>query len=262
VLEGNRRLAALRLLTDEDTRKRLNYKLPDGASPPKLPKAISVVFVANRDEARAYIAFKHINGPFRWDALAKAKYAAEWIAGGANIDDVASQIGDNHNTVLRLVIGWRILQQASDDTFDMEKMTARRFNFSHLYTAISRPNVREYLGIPNGISELLGEKPVPKAHLKQLEQLMAWLYGQTQMKQEHLIKGQNPDLNRLVKVLGNNKARAILAEKGDLLRAFEQVEPASSRLLGFYQGGLGGCGAFACATCADRGPYRRSAFRG
>ena len=159
VLEGNRRLAALRLLSDDATRRRLSYVIPNDAKPPKLPAEISVRYVADRNEARAYIAFKHINGPFRWDALAKAKYAAEWIDGGADIDDVAKQIGDNHNTVLRLVNGWRVLQQANSQTFDMDRMTAPRFNFSHLYTALSRPVVREFLGLPENVGEVMSKKP-------------------------------------------------------------------------------------------------------
>ena len=229
VLEGNRRLAALRLLGDETLCKRLDYKIPNDGKIPKLPDEVRVRWVANRDEARAFIAFKHINGPFKWDALAKAKYAAEWMHSGTDIDKVAKQIGDNHNTVLRLVNGWRVLQQALATSFDMEQITARRFNFSHLYTALSRPNTREFLGLPDNIGALFKENPVPKANIKELEQLMAWLYGQEQIGQQHLIKSQNPDLNRLVKVLGNKRARAVLAENDDLLRAFELVEPASTR---------------------------------
>jgi hypothetical protein len=230
VLEGNRRLAALRLLSDEVLRKKLSYKIPNDGKLPKLPDEVRVRWVTDRDQARAFIAFKHINGPMRWDALAKAKYAAEWINDeNADINNIAKQIGDNHNTVLRLVNGWRVLQQALGNSFEMDQITARRFNFSHLYTALSRPNIREFLGLPDNVAELFKEKPIPKGHTKQLEQLMGWIYGQAQVGQQHLIKSQNPDLNRLVKVIGNKRARAVLAENDDLLRAFELVEPASSR---------------------------------
>lgn len=147
VLEGNRRLAALRLLSDEGTRTRLGYKIPNGGSIPRLPDDVRVRWVKDRAEARSFIAFKHINGPFKWDALAKAKYAAQWLEEDKNLDRVSKQIGDTHNTVLRLVNGWRVLEEATDEGFDVADITARRFNFSHLYTALARPNTRSFLGL-------------------------------------------------------------------------------------------------------------------
>jgi hypothetical protein len=229
VLEGNRRLAALRLLTDEDTRKRVNYKVPNDGSIPKLPTEIRVRWVANRNEARAFIAFKHINGPFKWDALAKAKYAADWLQDEQDMEKVAKQIGDTHKTVLRLINGWRVLEQANKDGFDTDDITSSRFNFSHLYTALARPNTRSFLGLNDDPNILLPKRPVPKAKTKQLEELMGWLFGQSKQGRQHIIKSQNPDLNRLVKVLGNKEAIAILNTTKDFIRAFEIVEPASTR---------------------------------
>ncbi|MEZ5284996.1 MAG: hypothetical protein R2712_09350 [Vicinamibacterales bacterium] len=30
------------------------------------------------EQAREFIGFKHINGPHKWDAIAKARFAANW----------------------------------------------------------------------------------------------------------------------------------------------------------------------------------------
>jgi hypothetical protein len=231
VLEGNRRLAALRLLTNEATRNRLGYKLPGDSSVPSLPEEIRVRWVSTREEARSFIAFKHINGPFKWDALAKAKYAAQWLEDDNNVQHVAKQIGDTHNTVLRLVNGWRILEQATKDGFDIEDVTnaTGRFNFSHLYTALARPSTRSFLGLPEESNTLLPKTPVPKSKGKQLEELMGWLYGQAKQGRSHVIRSQNPDLNRLVKVLASKTALDVLRSTKDFTRAFEVVEPGSDR---------------------------------
>lgn len=229
VFEGNRRLAALRLLTDEDTRKRIGYQIPNDGSVPKLPEKIRVRWVANRIDARAFIAFKHINGPFKWDALAKAKYAAQWLEDNNDVASVSKQIGDTHNTVLRLVNGWRVLAQAHDEGFDVEDITAQRFSFSHLYTALARPNTRAFLGLSEEANVLLPESPIARGRTKQLEELMGWLFGQSKQGRQHVIKSQNPDLNRLVSVLGNKRALAVLTSTKDFVRAFEIVEPASTR---------------------------------
>ena len=70
---------------------------------------------------------------------------------------------------------------------------------------------------------------MPTDNAKQLEELMGWLFGQTKQGRQHVVKSQNPDLNRLVKVLGSKSARAVLISTKDFARAVELVEPASSR---------------------------------
>ena len=229
VLEGNRRLAALRLLTDKQVRTRLGYTIPNDGTAADLPEKIRIRWVRDRTEARAFIAFKHINGPFKWDAMAKAKYAAQWLEEGEELNKVAKQIGDTHNTVLRLVNGWRVLEQANKNGFDTNDITARRFNFSHLYTALARPNTRAFLGLTEDPNTLLDENPIPSANLDQLEELMGWLFGQIRRGRQHAIINQNPHLNRLVKILGSKQATAVLRSTKDFARAFEIVEPASVR---------------------------------
>lgn len=105
VVEGNRRLAALRLISDAALCKKLKVSLPSIEGAKALPATVRVRWVNDRKEARSFIGFKHINGPFKWDALAKAKYAAQWLADGGDIAAISRTLGDNHNTVRRLVNG-------------------------------------------------------------------------------------------------------------------------------------------------------------
>ena len=228
VLEGNRRLAALRILSDRDLRQKLKIDLPTEPDLEALPQSIRVHYVKSRSEARDFIGFKHINGPFKWDALAKAKYAAEWLDEGADIKQVSRRLGDNHNTVVRLVNGWRVLWQSYDVGFDRSETTRPSFPFSHLYTALARPNVRRYLQLPEGDnSEVFFKDPVPVGKTDNLKHLMSWLYGQK--NEPAVIKSQNPDLNHLVKVLGNKTARTMLEAKRDLSAAYGEVEDKTLR---------------------------------
>lgn len=230
VLEGNRRLAALRLIASSDLRHKLKFTLPDIQPPESLPTTVRVRFVKDRSEARSFIGFKHINGPFKWDALAKAKYAAEWFNEGAEIATISRTLGDGHNTVRRLVNGWYALQQAQDDGFDVAKISKRSFSFSHLYTALTRASVREFLGIADeDVSTAPQRNPIPKTHRQQLGQLMSWLYGQEQRNEPTLIQSQNPDLNILSKVLGHPEGKKMLLAQRDLHVANARVEPASTR---------------------------------
>ena len=85
VLEGNRRLATIRLLCEPDLVSRIHRdeRLPlavpeiaDGLRPTF--EKVTVYRVSDREQARPLIGFKHINGPHKWDAYAKARFAAEW----------------------------------------------------------------------------------------------------------------------------------------------------------------------------------------
>ena len=225
VLEGNRRLAALRILASRELRERLKIELPEEPAASALPDEIRIRRVASRRDARDYIGFKHINGPFKWDALAKAKYAAEWLHDGGDINQISRRLGDNHNTVRRLVNGWNVLQQGLALGFDREQTTKKSFPFSHLYTALARPNVRQYLGLSDDVSEVLQERPVPGDRVDQLRTLLSWLYGQR--NEPSVIGSQNPDLNRLVEVIGNENALAMLEATRNLQVAYDQVEDKS-----------------------------------
>jgi len=230
VLEGNRRLAALRILTDKSLRAELNIALPDIPNPQPLPSTVRVRLVDTRDEARGFIGFKHINGPFKWDALAKAKFAAEWFESGADIGVISRTLGDNHNTVRRLVNGWYALKQAMDDGFDINDRSKKAFSFSHLYTALTRSAVREFVGLSSeDLTSPPHKTPIPKSHRENLRQLMSWLYGQESRDEPTLIQSQNPNLNELSKVLGHPEAKRVLMASRSLSDAYKKVFPASSR---------------------------------
>lgn len=223
VLEGNRRLAALRILADTDLRARLKIEINEPVGPDALPNAVRIRRVASRHDARDYIGFKHINGPFKWDALSKAKYAAEWHKDGGDIQQISRRLGDRHNTVVRLVNGWKVLKQSLAHGFDLKTTTRKSFPFSHLYTGLSRPNVRRYLGLPTSdVSAVFPSDPVPDDHLDNLQTFMSWLYGQR--GERSVIRSQNPDLNRLVEVVDNETARVMLVATRDLDAAYDLVE--------------------------------------
>jgi hypothetical protein len=69
VLEGNRRLAAIKLLMDKKLQKDCNFACPELTSEVrKTLQNLTVYAVRKREDARDFIGFKHINGPHRWDA--------------------------------------------------------------------------------------------------------------------------------------------------------------------------------------------------
>jgi hypothetical protein len=122
VLEGNRRLAALRILSDEALQRETSMAIPDPLHSEAIPETVRVRLVASRVEARDFIGFKHINGAFKWDALAKARYAWQWLRDepDTSVNTVSKRLGDKHRTVSRMVNGYIVLLQAEDIGFNRD----------------------------------------------------------------------------------------------------------------------------------------------
>jgi hypothetical protein len=237
VLEGNRRLAAIRLLQQPGLAKGTGISVPE-ISPANLAtlKEVTVYAVENPDQARDFIGFKHINGPHKWDAIAKARFAADWYRkerkNGLTIEKIARRLGDRHDTVVRLVNGMFVLDQAeAAKIYDVkDRYPGKRFAFSHLYTALTRPGYREFLGLPEEWRDDEPEpNPVPKNHLENLQKVLIWLYGSKSDDIKPIINSQNPDIKDLAAVLSNSRARTIMLLRNDLREARAQIESKGAR---------------------------------
>ena len=212
VIEGNRRLAAVRLLRDERLRTKVGAtSLPSITSDlRKTLGTLPVEIYPNRKALWAYLGFRHINGTKPWDAYSKAQYVAQVHEDyDEPLEEIARRIGDRHSTVVRLFHGYQVLRQAERKAgFDKEDRTRNRFHFSHLYTAVDQPEFRGFLGITD--DRWKKSDPVPKGKLPELKELVVWLYGQKSAGLDPLIRSQNPDLNKLRRIVGSKSSVAAL----------------------------------------------------
>jgi hypothetical protein len=223
VVEGNRRLAAVRLLRDANLRAKVKatdlpaIKPEKAATLDKLPVSIH----RSRRDLWEYFGFRHINGAKPWDAYSKAMYVAKVHEEyGIPIAQIALAIGDRHNTVSRFYRGYVLLQQAEKETdFSKEDISAADLSFSHLYTAAAYAEFQTFLGITADNS--LEPNPVPKGKLNELRELLVWLYGSKKADKPPLIRTQNPDLNTLRAVVSAPSALSALRRGYSLDRAHD-----------------------------------------
>ncbi len=230
VYEGNRRLAAIRLLRYPELSAEVGITVPPMADSKREGlKEISVYFVPSRETARAFIGFKHINGPHRWDSYPKARFATNWYRKEkpeVTIRDIARKLGDRHDVVRRLVNGMLILDQAREENlFDIrDRAKGRIFYFSHLYTAITRPGFREYLGLPEEWREQEPQpEPVPPEKFDQLQRVLHWIYGSQEKSLDPQVTSQNPHVRQLDKILRAPQARQLLESCGNRVEALRMV---------------------------------------
>lgn len=211
VLEGNRRLAAIKLLKDQELARKCRVVVPKKLSQEVLDslEEVAVYLVNDEADARSFIGFKHVNGPHKWDSFAKAQFAYKWFVSerknGLTIDDITNKLGDSNNTVRSIVSAMFVLEQAKNqEVYDIhaDKMSPK-FSFSHLYTALNRSEYREFLGLARDWNITLEENPVPNENLGKLKDVLSGLYGYKKDSKPALISSQNPDLKHFGEVLAN-----------------------------------------------------------
>ncbi len=127
VLEGNRRLAALKYLHHDEEAQAAGIATFDAgrSDDERLNKLIEipVIFVDDRESLAPYLGFRHINGPKQWLPSAKARYVWQrvinWIETNPDSSEdpfyiVGREIGSNRTGVMNQYLQYAILREARD----------------------------------------------------------------------------------------------------------------------------------------------------
>ena len=228
VIEGNRRLAAVKLLLDPKLAESLDIDVPKLSQEAKNALMELPTVLDTRENAWRYLGFKHVNGPAKWSSYAKSRYIADVRRDfGIPLDVIARQIGDTHRTVQRLYRGLMVIEQAERmKLFHREDRYNKHFSFSHLYTGIGYDGIASFIGLRPESEE--SDEPIPIDKSVELKDLCTWLYGSKRADIRPVIQSQNPDLRNLDVVVGNREAVAALRAGYELSRAFEISRPSST----------------------------------
>jgi hypothetical protein len=223
VIEGNRRLAACKTLLEPELLG------PTGARRvPAITKAVRasmtklpVALVRDRNEANAYIGFKHVNGPSTWSSIAKARFGIKMLEDTTDgrsrqerMQDLTLKLGDSRGLLLRIFVAYKIYEQAIDlDIAQAVSFDGPKVQFSHLYTMLNNPPTRAFLGLPTGpLSEnSVKDNPIDEDNIDRLTELFNWLFGD-----RSVIRSQGKDRPTLQKVIASNEGLEALRSTGDL----------------------------------------------
>ncbi len=135
VVEGNRRLAALKLLTDPVAAAEIRVRDLPPATEAQIERLrqVPVKEYARREDVLPYLGFRHITGIKEWDADAKARYIYQLKHdSGKDLKEIATSIGDTFNFTERLYLGWSLVKQAEKDNGFTEKDTYKFPFFLHV----------------------------------------------------------------------------------------------------------------------------------
>ncbi len=207
VVEGNRRLAAVKLLREPKLaaiRQKAVQKISDEAH--NRPDELPVLEFAKRDEIILYLGYRHVTGIKEWDPLAKARYLDQLALktkgpySQKKFQELARAIGSHWDYVARLLTGlaiYRLIEKKN--FFDIENLDENTIDFAVLTTALSYENIVRFLGLESatepGIKGLKGSE---------LEELTIWLFEEDENGQTRL--GESRNLKNLNRIVANTAA--------------------------------------------------------
>ncbi|MBO6572633.1 MAG: ParB N-terminal domain-containing protein [Balneola sp.] len=208
VIEGNRRLAALKLLNDPASAPiKKNSILAIHREKHNSVDQVPVIIFTKRDHVLDYLGYRHITGIKEWDPLQKAGYLDQLFK--KESDDLttdekyyilAKKIGSTREYVGRLLTGLSIINKLSEEDFYETGISDESdISFSILTTALSNPAYVRFLNISSKTDRTLKDLDE-----NNLEELISWMFkkgpdGKTRLKESR-------NLSKLGKVLDNDEA--------------------------------------------------------
>jgi hypothetical protein len=182
IIEGNRRLAALKLLNGE----RINDGNPEPVVPNITPeiaetlKRATIQLGWDQDKLDAYLGYKHVTSAREWAPEAKAKFVLSRCNEDFSDDTLlkfALRLGTTLPTLRRWVVAHLTLKEAErEGLFVPEEAYAKRY-FGTFYTLLGSQQVQEFIALK---SSPLTKTPVPADHFEQLGELVNWIIGTKQ----------------------------------------------------------------------------------
>lgn len=237
VVEGNRRLAALRALSGTIPKNQLTNSITQLVNQAQnKPTEVDCFVFEKRTEILKYLGFRHISGPKRWDPLAKARYLSDLIRSfysNLKLDEqlkaVARDIGSRHDYVAQLLTALALYDRArSKNFYDLQRVDEPDVKFSLLSTALSYSNIVTFLNL-----EGRGEVDINAINDNHAKELFSWMFAQDQSGVTVL--GESRELKRLAAIVSSPRAITELRKTQSLEKAYMFTSgpaEAFSRLLG------------------------------
>lgn len=209
VVEGNRRLAALKLLygalhgSSRPPRwlaDRIQEYRPEDDDP--IFTELPVLKAETREEIAAYLGFRHVTGIQEWAPAEKAEFITKLVdEQGLSYSEIAKRIGSKSNVVRQNYLAFKLLLQIeSEENFDWSEVEER---FSVLFLSIRSEGTRSFLGIDlKRKPEELKQSP-PAKHKDEIKPFVSWVFG---TKDTDPVLKDSRDTDKFGEILGDPRA--------------------------------------------------------
>ncbi len=222
VIEGNRRLAAVKLLSGEILppmrRKNSIKEILDDVKKPA-PKFLPCLVFSSQKEIIRDLGYRHITGIMGWDSLSKAKYLDQLrvtfysdLSRSDLLRTMAIDIGSRPDYIAQLLTGLALYEKADKSKFYDLPIESKDIEFSYITTAINYKNIYTWLGLESRTDfEMLNLRE------DNLKRMFSWMFSKDQ--QGRTILGETRNLKTLASVVTNEDAVHALEVTGRLSEA-------------------------------------------
>lgn len=231
VVEGNRRLSAVKLLNDPSLAKILKGKIQQVIDESTyFPTEIPCLVFPSKDDILKYLGFRHITGIEPWKLLEKARYIKKLkddfffhkdIPKASR--EIAKMIGSRMDYVRRILVGFEIYTIiANNDFYKIKGLNDVAFHFNYIADSLSRSNITKFLGVDFNI-----ENPADNLKYDNIQEWTHWLFDRDLPNK---IIGDSEHLNNLNKVLKSEEALHAFRNGVTLDKALEFTDDYNERI--------------------------------
>lgn len=231
VIEGNRRLTALKALSDDNLREEMTRENSGWKKVPrtKLPDSLPVVIVDDPRSVIPLLGFRHISGIEPWDPYAQARYIARLVDEGQQLDSIADLVGRTRTEVRSMYRDHEILRQAQEQ-FRLD-VTRARNSFGVFNAAMGRVAIRSYIDAPSPRYVDPDTWPLPEDKKGELGRVLTYVFGDA--RGEGRVIRDSRQLLQLGKVLADSSGRAIriLDKTGSLDDSLDSIADPDAQFI-------------------------------
>lgn len=239
VVEGNRRLASIKLLANpelaNESPRTIKALSEIATAKNNIPTDIWIYKCTDRNEIQNYLGFRHVSGVKQWPLISKARYLYDLFLKKERSDyevykEIAREIGSKGNYVRKLLIGYQAFQiTKSRNWFGMgDYLNEESFDLSLISEVLNnQSSVAEYAGI-----DVNSEKPFEYVNSENFEQLTKWLYQITETGKTRI--GDNRNLRLLNKILQNEESKKAFIEDGKSITEAAELTDLSDENIRYY----------------------------
>lgn len=223
VIEGNRRLTAVKLLNDPNLTTVKKISVREIAQNAKFkPSALPCLVFSEKNLILKYLGFRHITGIKSWRLLEKARYLSDLkqneygtISFLESCKEIAKAIGSRSDYVKRLLIGFELYKIVEDEKFYfIDNLNDTKFFLNYFTDSLSRDNIRNFLGV-----DLNSNTPLQDINNANLKKITHWWFEKTQGKSRVL--GDSAGLGLLDTVVGHTIAFKAFENGATIYEAYE-----------------------------------------
>lgn len=228
VVEGNRRLTALKLLKNPDLapvqKQRVSQIMEAVTYKEEHVERVPCQIFEDPDRIHRYLGYRHITGVQSWDLTQKAAFLTsirEQEYPDLAVDDasreLAKMIGSRRDYVKRLLVGYGVFQVIKDNAFFKVKgLDESSFYFNYIADCLRQEKIADFIGI-----DMDSETPEETLDVENLTIWVKWFFEKGSQNNTR-IKATALELKMLNAVLSNS--RALVAFKDDMKSLKEAYE--------------------------------------